>query len=154
MPKSGNILEKVKGAEKENVQISILDFVALCGTNSVVPRSKQKRDNISQKTKFPWYYYQFPVSSEDYSKRERTSRLKRHHGDLLGKYFRNRITEAIKSKKQTKEIFTEHNIKPFPWNPSHAPRWMRAKHSFYKTTEINIWSSFKVVPSHVKLNKQ
>lgn len=71
LPKSGNILEKVKGAEKENVQISIPDFVALCGTNSAVPRSKQKRDNLSQKTKFPWYYYQFPVSSEDYSKRER-----------------------------------------------------------------------------------
>ena len=63
-------------------------------------------------------YYQFPVSSEDYSNRESVSSEK----NMMGTYFRNRITEAIKSKKQTKERFTENNIKLFPWNPSHTTR--------------------------------
>lgn len=106
--KSGDILERVKGAKKENIQISILDFVALCGRNSAVTGTKQKRNNLSQKTKFLWYYYQFPISSEVYSKRESVS-SEEHDGELFEKHFRNGVTKAIKSKKQTKEILKENN---------------------------------------------
>ena len=41
--------------------------------------------------------------------------------DIFSKKFRNHIVDTIKSKKQTKEIFTEHK-KPFLFHPSQATR--------------------------------
>ena len=41
--------------------------------------------------------------------------------DIFSKKFKNHIADTIKSKKQTKEIFTEHK-KPFLFHPSQATR--------------------------------
>ena len=53
--------------------------------------------------------------------KEKAALLQKHDRELFGKKFRNHIADTIKSKRETREIFTE-SKKPFPWSPSYPPR--------------------------------
>ena len=53
--------------------------------------------------------------------KEKAALLQKHDSELFGKKFRNHIADTIKSKRETREIFTE-SRKPFLWSPSYPPR--------------------------------
>ena len=53
--------------------------------------------------------------------KEKAALLQKHDSELFGKKFRNHIADTIKSKRETREIFTD-SKKPFPWSPSYPPR--------------------------------
>ena len=52
--------------------------------------------------------------------KEKALLLQKHDQHLFGKKFSNHIADKIKSKKQTKDIFTEHKNSLF--QPSHSKR--------------------------------
>ena len=49
--------------------------------------------------------------------KEKAALLQKHDNELFGKKFRNHIADTIKSKRETREIFTE-SKKRFPWSIS------------------------------------
>ena len=53
--------------------------------------------------------------------KEKTALLQKHDSELFGKKFKNHIADTIKSKRETREIFTD-SKKSFPWSPSYPPR--------------------------------
>ena len=53
--------------------------------------------------------------------KEKAAILQKHDSELFGKKFRNRITDKIKSKRETRVIFTD-SKKPFPCSPSYPPK--------------------------------
>ena len=60
--------------------------------------------------------------------KEKAALLQKHDSELFGKKFRNHIADTIKSKRETREIFTE-SRKPFPWSSSYP--W-HGKCTFFK----------------------
>ena len=61
--------------------------------------------------------------------KEKAALLQKHDTELFGKKFRNHIADTIKSKRETREIFTN-SKKSFPWNPSYPPRWSEGQKFF------------------------
>ena len=53
--------------------------------------------------------------------KEKAALLQKHDSELFGKRFRSHIADTIKSKRETREIFTDSKI-PFPWSPSYPSR--------------------------------
>ena len=53
--------------------------------------------------------------------KEKGTLLQKHDIELFEKTFRNHNAETIKSKRETRGIFTD-SKKPFPWSPSYPPR--------------------------------
>ena len=53
--------------------------------------------------------------------KEKAALLQKHDSELFGKKFRNHTAGTIKSKRETRETFTD-SKKPFPWSPSYPPR--------------------------------
>ena len=50
--------------------------------------------------------------------KEKAALLQKHDSELFRNKFRNHIPDTIKSKRETREIFTDCK-KPFPWSPSY-----------------------------------
>ena len=65
-------------------------------------------------------YHEFTISSENYAKRK-SSTYRNMTVNCLGKKFTNCIVDTIKSKRETRVIFTD-SKKPFPWSPSYSPK--------------------------------
>ena len=53
--------------------------------------------------------------------KEKATPLQNDDSELFGKKFRNHTADTIKSKTETREIFTD-SKKPFLWSPSYPPR--------------------------------
>ena len=53
--------------------------------------------------------------------KEKTALLQKHDSELFGKKFKNHIADTIKSKRETREIFTD-SKKPLPRSPLYPPR--------------------------------
>ena len=120
LSKLWNVLEGVKGAEEDAVQISINDLhyyveqtvlLLIQSSNTI---TYHRRLNVLGSVMNSQYHVKSML-------KEKASLLQKHDEYLFGKKFRNHIPDTIKSKKQTKEIFIEHK-KPFSFSPSHAPR--------------------------------
>ena len=120
LSKLWNVLEGVKGAEENAVQISINDLhyyveqAVLLLRQSSNTITYHRRLNVLGSVMNSQYHVKSML-------KEKASLLQKHDEYLFGKKFRNHIPDTIKSKKQTKEIFIEHK-KPFSFSPSHAPR--------------------------------
>ena len=120
LSKLWNVLEGVKGAEENAVQISINDLhyyveqAVLLLRQSSNTITYHRRLNVLGSVMNSQYHVKSML-------KEKASLLQKHDEYLFGKKFRNHIPDTIKSKKQTKEIFIEHK-KLFSFSPSHAPR--------------------------------
>ena len=66
--------------------------------------------------------------------KEKTALLQKHDKELFGKKFRNHISDTIKPKKETSEIFTD-SKKPFPSSPSYHQDGVRGKKFFSPRAE-------------------
>ena len=106
LAKLRKILEDAKQAEGEAVQISVNEL--LFYVEKIVLLLKQSSNPII-------YYRRLIVlgriMNSQYQVKtmliEKTALLQKHGSELFGKEFRNRIVDTIKSKTETREIFTE-----------------------------------------------
>ena len=86
--------------------------------------------------------------------KEKAALLQKHASELFGKKFRNHIADTIKSKRGTREIFTD-SKKHFPWIPSYPPRRSEVQKVFSPKAEDQITeNSIMVTASFVYRNKQ
>ena len=115
LSKLWNILEGAKRAEEDAAQISINDLlhyveqtVFLLGQSSNAI-TYHRRLNVLGSVMNSQYQVKSML-------KEKASLLQKHDEYLFGEKFRNHIADSIKSKKQTKEIFIEHE-KPFSFSP-------------------------------------
>ena len=97
-------------------------------------------------------YNEFTISSENYAKRK-AALLQKHDSELFGKAFRNHIADTIKSKRETREIFTE-SKKPFPWSPSYPPRRSKRQKFFSSKAEDGITENSMMVAASFVRHKQ
>ena len=61
--------------------------------------------------------------------KEKATPLQNDDSELFGKKFRNHTADTIKSKRETREIFTD-SKKPFLWSPSYPPRRSEGQNVF------------------------
>ena len=67
-------------------------------------------------------YHEFTIPSENYAKRKSSTLTEKYDSELFGKKFRNHIADTIKSKRETRETFTD-SEKSFPCGPEYPLRW-------------------------------
>ena len=120
LTKLWKILEDAKQAEDEAVQISVNELlfyveqiVLLLGQSSNAI-TYHRRLNVLGCIMNSQYQVKTML-------KEKAALLQKHDSELFGKKFRNHIADTIKSKRETREIFTD-SKKPFPWSPSYPPR--------------------------------
>lgn len=108
LSKLWNILEEAKGAQEGVVQISIHDLlhyveqtVLLLGqsSNAIIEGTIRRLNMLASAMNF-----QYEVKSV---LKEKASLLQKYDEHLFRKNFRKHIADTIKSKKQTKQIFTD-----------------------------------------------
>ena len=120
LAKLWKILEDAKQAEDEAVQISVNEL--LFYVEQIVLLLGQSSNTIT-------YHRRLNVlgcimNSQYQVKtilKEKAAILQKHDSELFGKKFRNCIADTIKSKRETRVIFTD-SKKAFPWSPSYPPR--------------------------------
>ena len=120
LAKLWKILEDAKQAEDEAVPVSVNELlfyveqiVLLLGQSSYVI-TYHRRLNVLGYIMNSQYQVKTML-------KEKAALLQKHDSELFGKKFRNHIADTIKSKRETREIFTE-SKKRFPWSPSYPPR--------------------------------
>ena len=78
----------------------------------------------------------------------------KYDSELFVKKFRNHIADAMKSKRETREIFTD-SKKLFPWSSSYPPRQSERQNIFSPKADNRITeNSIMVAASFVKKHKQ
>ena len=85
-------------------------------------------------------YHEFTIPSENYVK-EKIALLQKHDSELFGKKFRNHIAHTIKSKRETREIFTD-SKKPLPRSPLYPPRRSEGQKIFLTKGEGSNYGKF------------
>ena len=60
---------------------------------------------------------------------EKAALLQKHDAEFFGKKVRNHNADTIKSKRETREIFTD-SKKPFPWSPPYPSRRSEGQNVF------------------------
>ena len=116
LAKLWKILEDAKQAEDEAVPISVNEL--LFYVEQIVLLLGQSSNAITYHRRLNVMNSQYQVKT---MLKEKAALLQKHDSELFGKKFRNHIADTIKSKRETREIFTE-SRKPFPWSPSYPPR--------------------------------
>ena len=118
------ILEDAKQAEDEAVHISVTELlfyveqiILLLGQSSNAI-TYHRRLNVLRCIMNSQYQVKTML-------KEKTALLQKHGSELFGKKFRNHIADTMKSKRETREIFTD-SKKPFPWSPSYPPRRVKS----------------------------
>ena len=119
LAKLWKILENVKRAEDEAIQILVNELlfyveqiVLLLGQSSNAITYHRRLNVLGCIMNLQ---YQVKIMLK-----EKAALLQKHDSELFGKKFRNHIANTIKSKRETREIFTN-SKKSFPWNPSYPP---------------------------------
>ena len=116
LAKLWKIVEDADQAEDESVQISVNEL--LFYIEQIVLLLGQSSNAITYYRRLKVLGYimnsQYQVKT---MLKEKSALLQEHDSDLFGKKFRCHIADTIKSKRETREIFTE-SRKSFPWSPS------------------------------------
>ena len=106
LSKLWNILEGVKRAEEDAVQISINDLTYYFDQTLLLLGQSSNTITCHRTLNMLGECYEFPTSSKNNVKRKRVTSAK-HDEYLFGKKYWIHNADTIKSKKQTKEIFIE-----------------------------------------------
>ena len=136
LAKLWKILEDAKQAEDEAVSISVNELIFYIEQIVLLLGQSSNAITYYRRLKVLGYIMNSQYQVKTMLK-EKSALLQEHDSDLFGKKFRCHIADTIKSKRETREIFTESRTS-FPWSPSIHRDGVRGKKFSHQRRRIEL----------------